>query len=92
MVSDDPQDGFRGPSEQGSVLDELPVRVVFELGRLELPLAELEAAGPGHVFELRGDEAQPIDIVANGLRVGAGEIVSVAGQLGVRVLWIGRRA
>ncbi len=105
MTDDTPApalDGFRleGPRPQGSgraapaddaaSLDELPVRLVFELGRLEIALAELEAIGPGHVFDLARDEEQPVDIVAHGRRIGRGRIVAVGDSLGVQVVWIGR--
>jgi type III secretion protein Q len=70
-------------------LDELPVRLSFELGRLELPLAEVAVLGPGHVFELAREETQPVDILANGRRIGRGRIVTMAGSIGVQVLRIG---
>jgi type III secretion protein Q len=71
-------------------LDELPVRLSFELGQLELPLAEVSVLGPGHVFELARDESQPVDILANGRRIGRGRIVTVAGSIGVQIVRVGR--
>jgi type III secretion protein Q len=71
-------------------LDELPVRLSFELGRLELPLAEVAVLGPGHVFELAREEAQPVDILANGRRLGRGRIVIVGQSIGVQIVRIGR--
>ncbi len=70
-------------------LDDLPVRLAFELGRLELTLGELQAIGPGHVFELARAEEEAVDIIANGRRVGRGRIVSVAGAVGVQVVRLG---
>jgi type III secretion protein Q len=70
-------------------LDELPVRLSFELGRLELPLAEVAMLGSGHVFELARDETQPVDILANGRRIGRGRIVTVTGSIGVQIVRIG---
>jgi type III secretion protein Q len=72
-------------------LDELPIRIVFEIGRVEMPLGEIESMLPGHVFPLGRDERQPVDIVANGRRIGQGEIVSIGGALGVRVLHLGHQ-
>lgn len=66
-------------------LDELPVRLVFEAGRLEVPLGELGQVGPGHVFALPG-AAGLVDILANGRRIGQGELVQVGEGAGVRVL------
>jgi type III secretion protein Q len=81
-------DGSNGDDNTG--LDELPVRLSFELGRLEQPLAEVAVLGPGYVFELARDEAQPVDILANGRRIGRGRIVTVAGSIGVQIVRIGR--
>jgi len=77
-------------ADDAAGLDELPVRLAFELGRIELPLAELALLGPGHVFELARNEAQPVDIVANGRRIGQGRIVDVAGSIGVQIVRMGR--
>ena len=85
MMNDDSDEA---PSD--ATLDELPVRLVFELGRLSLPLAELEAIGPGYVFELGRDMRQSVDIVSAGRRIGQGEIVAIGDALGVRATWIGR--
>jgi type III secretion protein Q len=76
--------------DDAAELDDLPVRLAFELGRLELPLAEVTTLGVGHVFELARDVAQPVDILANGRRIGRGRIVDVAGSLGVQIVRIGR--
>ncbi|WP_338664486.1 type III secretion system cytoplasmic ring protein SctQ [Pararoseomonas sp. SCSIO 73927] len=81
-----------GPDDAS--VEELPVRLVFELGRLEVPVAELSAAGPGHLFPLPVDpENATVDILANGRRVGRGSIVQVGeGVLAVRVISLGRGA
>jgi type III secretion protein Q len=42
------------------------------------------------VFELARDDAQPVDILANGRRIGRGRIVTVAGSIGVQIVRIGR--
>ena len=70
-------------------LDELPIRLAFEIGRLEVSLAELQAVGPGYVFEVARAEDEAVDIVANGRRIGRGRIVDVGGALGVQVVRIG---
>lgn len=66
-------------------LNELPVRLVFEVGRVEVTLGELGQIGPGHVFALSG-AAGLVDILANGRRIGQGELVQVGEGAGVRVL------
>jgi len=80
--TDMPSDAAEAP------LDELPVRIVFEVGRLDLPLGEVASAGVGHLFALpRAPGDAMVDILANGRRYGRGEIVQVGdGAFAVRVL------
>jgi type III secretion protein Q len=75
--------------DAASGLDRLPVRLVFELGRLDVPLAELETIGPGHVFELARSADRPLDIIANGMRIGGARIVTIGDGIGAQVVWIG---
>ncbi|MCC5979118.1 MAG: type III secretion system cytoplasmic ring protein SctQ [Salinarimonas sp.] len=71
-------------------IDEIPVQLVFELGRLEIPLAELETLSSGYVFELGKPLSQSVDIIANGRRVGTGELVRLGEAIGVRVSKLAR--
>ncbi len=72
-------------------LDAIPIRLAFEVGRAEMSLAELGTVGEGHVFPLGRDPlAGPIDILANGRRIGQGELVEVGGLIAVRVLSLAR--
>lgn len=80
----DPDSGAAVPPAER--LDELPVTLVFELGRSELPLAAVQGLAPGAVIPLGRDPGEAVDIVANGRRVGRGEIVRIEGELGVRVV------
>lgn len=77
---------FAGPDATAEIdLDQLPIRVVFEAGRAEISLRELRGLGVGHVFELGRDAGDPIDIMANGKRIGIGELVRIGDELGIRV-------
>ena len=71
-------------------IDEIPVQLVFELGRVELPLAELESLNSGYVFDLGKPLSQSVDIIANGRRVGTGELVRLGEAIGVRVSKLAR--
>ncbi|GBU17806.1 MULTISPECIES: type III secretion system cytoplasmic ring protein SctQ [Methylobacterium] len=83
-AADDPADDpANGPREAD--LDSLGVSLSFELGRRSLPLSEIRALGAGHVFDLGLDPDQPVDLVANGTRIGRGEIVEIGERVGVRV-------
>jgi flagellar motor switch protein FliM len=65
--------------------NELPVRLTFELSRIELSFAELQELQPGYVFSL-ADGGPAIAIFANGVAVGSGELVRIGDHLGVRVV------
>lgn len=66
-------------------LDEVPVHLVFELGRVELPLSDLETLDNGYVFDLGKPLTQAVDIIANGRRVGTGALVRLGEAIGVQV-------
>ncbi|NEI67599.1 type III secretion system cytoplasmic ring protein SctQ [Rhizobium leguminosarum] len=66
-------------------LDDVEITLVFECGRWSMPLGELRSAGEGHVFELGRPIDGPIDILANGQRIGRGDIVGIGDGLGIRL-------
>lgn len=68
-----------------STLDELPVALAFELGRTAMPLGEVRQLAPGAIVPLVNVTKEMVDIIANGKRVGRGEIVRIGESLGVRV-------
>ncbi len=75
---------------EDSELDDLPVKLVFEIGRCEMTLGELRGLGPGHAFALGRDPEQSVDIVTGGRRIGSGQLVRIGERIGVRVLRLGQ--
>ena len=73
-------------------LDGLEVSLVFELGRRWATMSEVAALGPGSVLDLGRDLQGPVDILANGRRIGQGEVVRIGDAVGVRLVRIGRYA
>jgi type III secretion protein Q len=67
-----------------AALDQIEVTLTFELGRRTVDLRALRAMAPGHAFDLGRDPEGPVDIIANGKTIGAGEIVRVGETIGVR--------
>ncbi|MCJ2013130.1 type III secretion system cytoplasmic ring protein SctQ [Methylobacterium sp. J-076] len=67
-------------------LDAVGVTLAFELGRRTVTVGELRGIGPGHVFDLGLAPDEAVDLVANGARIGRGEIVKLGERLGVRVV------
>ncbi|RFB86360.1 type III secretion protein [Rhizobium leguminosarum bv. trifolii] len=68
-----------------SPVDSIPIKLVFDAGRLELPLRTLEMIGEGYVFNLDRPLSDAVDIIAQGRVIGRGEIISVDGLSAVRV-------
>jgi type III secretion protein Q len=78
-----------GALEQ-SALDAIEITLVFEVGRVALTLPEVRALAPGRLLPLPGGAAPRVDVLANGRRLGTGEIVRVGEELAVRLLaWPG---
>ncbi|WP_407158265.1 FliM/FliN family flagellar motor switch protein [Bradyrhizobium sp. STM 3557] len=65
--------------------DQLPVQLMFDVGRLEMTLAELRVLGRGSIVELGRRIVEPVRISAQGRPVGWGELVDVDGLVGVKV-------
>ncbi|MFN8548417.1 MAG: type III secretion system cytoplasmic ring protein SctQ [Candidatus Eisenbacteria bacterium] len=72
-----------------ALLPDLPVRLRVEMGRVQMTLAELSALGVGAIVELHRDPKEPVGLWVEDRKIGAGELVSVDGQLGVRITELG---
>ena len=84
-MAHDRDSGAPDESDGDGTLDDLEVTLVFEIGRRFVDLAELRSIAPGYVFPMTQDASAPVDILANGRRIGRGEIVRIGETLGVRV-------
>ena len=71
--------------EDDGALDDLPVKLVFELGRVDLSLREIRQLAPGAVVALARPLEESVDVVANGRRIGRGNLIQVGDSLGVRL-------
>lgn len=69
----------------GATFGDLRVTLVFEVGRRLATLDEVRGLAPGQVLDLGRDDTAPVDILANGARLGRGEIVRVGDALAVRI-------
>jgi len=76
--------GAAGHALDDATLEDLPVALAFEVGRKAMPLGDVRKLSAGAIVQL--DRAgQAVDIVANGKRVGQGEMVRIGESLGVRI-------
>jgi flagellar motor switch protein FliN len=68
------------------LLMDVTVPITAEIGRTELPLAEILRLGPGSVIELDKSADEPVDVLVNQKLLATGEVVVVGDRFGVRIL------
>lgn len=64
------------------------VTVSVELGRVEMPIGEMLQLGESAVVELSRSVSEPVDILAQGVRIARGEVVVVEDRYAVRITHI----
>jgi flagellar motor switch protein FliN/FliY len=74
-----------GKGSSLSVLNEVVMTVTAELGRTTMPVRDLLNLSPGMVVELDRIAGAPIDLLVNGRRIAAGEVVVIDEEFGVRI-------
>jgi flagellar motor switch protein FliN/FliY len=74
------------PGRNYRMLAEIPLRVSVEVGSTALKLSELMDLAEGSVVELDRQAHELLDIMVNGTLVAKGEVVTVNGRFGVRVV------
>ncbi|MCJ8510177.1 FliM/FliN family flagellar motor switch protein [Rhizobium lemnae] len=74
-------------SEEGAPgqIGDIPIKVAFNAGRLSLPISELENLEPGYIFHLERLEERSIEIVAQGVLIGRGKLITVEGLTAVQI-------
>jgi flagellar motor switch protein FliN/FliY len=70
------------------LLADMPVRMSVEVGSTQLRLAEIMTLGEGSVVQLDRQADELLDIMVNGTLVARGEVVTVNGRYGIRVVEI----
>jgi type III secretion protein Q len=82
-----PKEWIMSAREQndGDDLGNLPVRLAFDLGHIDVPLGALRQLNAGMVLELGRKPQDFVEISANGRKIGQGELVEIDGMIGVRI-------
>ncbi|MET0239772.1 MAG: flagellar motor switch protein FliN [Sphingobium sp.] len=70
------------------LLADIPVRMSVEVGSAQLRLADAMNLAEGSVVELDRQADELLDIMVNGTLIARGEIVTVNGRYGIRVVEI----
>lgn len=77
-------------SEKLSPIAEVPVEIAIDIGHKPMPLAEVAELGIGSIVTFDRMVGEPVDLIANGRKVAAGEIIGVDGRFALRVTEIRR--
>ncbi|KAF1019973.1 MAG: Yop proteins translocation protein Q [Pseudomonas sp.] len=72
--------------DAAAALDDLLLKLVCQVGNLELSLAQLRELGAGSLLQLNTPTVDGVDLMVNGRRVGQGQLVKIGDGLGVRLL------
>ena len=73
-------------SRNFKVLADIPLRLSVEVGSTSLKLSELLDLAEGSVVELDRQANELLDILVNGTLIAKGEVVTVNGRFGIRVV------
>ncbi len=78
--------GRMASSPQYHLLSNIPVRLTVEVGATNLRLSEIMDLAEGSVVELDRQADDLLDIMVNGALIAKGEVVTVNGRYGIRVV------
>jgi flagellar motor switch protein FliN/FliY len=70
--------------ENLKVLENIEVKLTVEVGSTELKIKDLLKLNEGSVVELERLAGDPLDILANGVKIAKGEVVMVGERFGIR--------
>lgn len=67
-------------------VDEIPLNVVIEVGRIQMSVKKLLELQPGNMLDLDIHPESGVDMVINGKRIARGELLKIGDSLGIRIL------
>lgn len=79
-------------AELEQIVGETPLVVRLEVGALEMSAAEWAALRPGDVIQTGRRIEEPVILRAHGHEIARGELVTIEGEIGVRITQVGSRA
>ncbi len=68
-----------------SMILDIPVTLMVELGRTRISIRDLLQLSHGSVVELEGMAGEPLDVLVNGTLIAQGEVVVVNEKFGIRL-------
>ena len=64
---------------------EVSIELSVEIGRVTMPIGEMLQLGEGAVVELSRSVSEPVDVMAQGIRIASGEVVVIDDRFAVRI-------
>lgn len=86
IMAEAPADEAAFSRRNYGLIADIPVRLSVEVGSTALKLSELMDLAEGSVVELDRQSHELLDIMANGTLIAKGEVVTVNGRFGIRVV------
>jgi type III secretion system YscQ/HrcQ family protein len=86
-----PTDAMAGAWEADAETDNRSVRVLFEIGRFELPASQVKQLAPNFLLPLEPPHDRTVDIVVDGQRIGRGTLMRIGNRTGVRIIAVRER-
>ena len=80
-----PGDAPQDPLVQPETIDDVRLRLTFDLGEIELTISELRSLVAGQAFDLANLPEKAVRIRLNGRQIDSGEIVEIGNRVGVRI-------
>lgn len=74
------------PADNRLNIEEVPLSVIVEVGRLQMSIKKIMELQPGNMLELDIHPENGVDLVVNGTRIAKGELIKLGEALGVRIL------
>ena len=72
------------PANMEMILD-IRLMATARLGRIEMPISDILALGPGSIFEVGRAVDDPIDLLINDKLIARGDVVVVDEKFGIRI-------
>lgn len=69
-------------------LEDLPIRLLFDVGQVTMPLRAIRELQVGQVVELDRGLPHAVSIRANGALIGEGSLVEIDGRMAVSIGWL----
>jgi flagellar motor switch protein FliN/FliY len=74
------------PPKVALSLEDIPMPVVIEVGRIQMSVKKLLELQPGNMLELDIHPESSVDMVVNGKRIARGELLRIGDVLGIRIM------